>query len=483
MLLDGCVTHALFSESRSIRHYIVARFQSEFRGLGSVECPSAGWSVYHTAHRVNGVLIADTVNSLPNILFITHRVPYPPNRGDRIRSYHMLRFLAERANVHLACLTEEPVADETHDVLNQLCERVAVEPLSGIGRWIRAGWSLLTGRSATEGLFASRNLTRTIANWTSDTRYEAVLSFCSSTVQFTRTAELTQVPLVVDLVDVDSEKWFNYADQASWPKSTLYRLEARRVRQLETAIARRSKAVALVSEEEADLLRAFCDTDNIYGISNGVDLEYFQPRQSEYEDGGDNSQIFSLVFVGVLDYRANLEGLRWFCNKVWPFLKQRLPHVEFNLVGRRPGEAARQLAEIDGVNLIGEVPDVRPHVANADVVIAPLTIARGIQNKVLEALAMAKPVVATPQAIEGTEAVDGTHLLAAATPEDWVTALSTLAASPADRPHLAANARRLIKTRYHWPARLEPLESLLGLTPPDQPTHATTSSEELSLIA
>jgi glycosyltransferase involved in cell wall biosynthesis len=396
----------------------------------------------------------------------------------------MLKFLADRADMHLACTTEEPVPADTLDVLHQHCERLHVQPLSRIGRWVRGAASLAAGRSVTEGLFASRQLKQVVAAWSRETRFDAVFVFCSSMFQFALDRNLRHARLVVDLVDVDSEKWLNYAQTAPIGKRQLYRLESRRVRSLEIQIAKRAVAVTLVSDEEVDVFRRVCTAGNVYAVQNGVDLDYFHPASRERqrpedsdqrsEIGGQrsevgdsdsqlstlNSQLFRLVFTGVLDYRANVEGLRWFCRDVWPRVRERIPHAEFHIVGRHAGEAVRKLAALPGVTLVGEVPDIRPPVWNADVVVAPLTIARGIQNKVLEAMAMAKPIVATPQAIEGTGAVPGEHLLSATTPAEWAAALAELHDNPARRQSLAFAAHADANSRFPWPARLEPLWNL-----------------------
>lgn len=400
----------------------------------------------------------------PHILFLTHRVPHPPNRGDRIRSWHMLRFLSERANVHLGCLTDEPVSDASLQELDRVCERVAIQPLSGAMRWVQGGWSLLKGRSATEGLFQSPRLKQTIREWARDTKFDAALVFCSSMFQFVKSDEFAGIPVVVDLVDVDSEKWRNYAESATFAKSRLYHLEASRVRKLELEIAREVKAVTLVSEEEVKVFRTFCDTDNVHAISNGVDLDYFHPAPSEYKRAaGDNA--FKLIFVGVLDYRANIEGLRWFCNEVWPKVREQIPGIELDLVGRRPGDAARQFATLPGIKLIGEVEDVRPSVWKADVVIAPLTIARGIQNKVLEAMAMTKPIIATPQAVEGTGAIGGEHLISAGSVNAWLSALVKLSGSQHLRSKFAQAARSYVLKQHTWEGQLASLAEHLGIGP------------------
>src|ERR1700690_848619 len=219
----------------------------------------------------------DQQPSRRRILYLTHRVPYPPNRGDRIRSYHVLKFLSTRSDVDLACLADEPVSKECHRMLESMCRRVAVAPLSPRLRWLKGMASLARGRSATEGLFYSQELAGIIQRWAEDTQYDITLAFCSSMAPYLNVGRLRRVPCVVDLVDVDSQKWFDYAGQARRPASWLFRLEGRRVRKLEQQGAGHSQAVVVVSSAEADLLRVFCPDAPVHPISNGVDLDHFRP--------------------------------------------------------------------------------------------------------------------------------------------------------------------------------------------------------------
>lgn len=397
----------------------------------------------------------------PHILFLTHRVPHPPNRGDRIRSWNILKFLAERAHVHLACLAEEPVSPESHQELGRHCERIEITPLSSMGRWLNAVWAFGTGRSATEGLFRSPKLQATVRQWIRETPFDAVLVFCSSMYQFAQGPPFSQVPVVVDLVDVDSEKWENYAETAPFWKRALYRMEARRVRRLETEIAHHAHAVTLVSQEEVQVFQRFCNVSNLSAIPNGVDLDYFHPVPPEgtrEKNGGP----FKLVFVGVLNYRANIEGLGWFCKEVWPQARKRIPQLELDIVGRHPGKAVRELANRPGVQLVGEVDDVRPYVWNADAVIAPLTIARGMQNKVLEALAMGQPVVATPEAAQGIGGLSGPQLLVGSQPAEWLNYLDDLANQPDLRHERGRQGRAAIEAEGSWPDRLAAFRPLLS---------------------
>ncbi|MCA9175167.1 MAG: glycosyltransferase, partial [Planctomycetales bacterium] len=406
-----------------------------------------------------------------NVLLLTHRVPYPPNRGDRIRSYHLLRFLARRANVHLASLTDEPVTEETQAALDPLCVRRADATVHPWGRWVRGSLSLLRGGSATEGLFHNARLKRTLDDWASDTSFDGVVVFCSSMAQYVP-RKLAGVPMVVDLVDVDSEKWFQYASHRRGPKRWLYALEARRVRRLERTLARQSTALTVVSDEEAQLFRSFCSEGHVRGVGNGVDTDYFSPEMMSEHDrssmgvparaasGVDDRSMGALaraalrstaasatsasetpntsapvadtnvdcaaephepncVFVGVLDYYPNIEGITWFCREVWPAVRRAIPEATLSIVGRHPTPRVAELGELPGVTVVGEVPDVRPYLSRAAAAIAPLQIARGVQNKVLEAMSAGTPVIATAEALTGLQAEPDQDALLGVDAGDW----------------------------------------------------------------
>jgi sugar transferase (PEP-CTERM/EpsH1 system associated) len=391
----------------------------------------------------------------PKVLFIVHRVPYPPNRGDRIRSYHLLKFLAERADVSLASLTDEPLAAGTLDELNRHCRRVAVEHVPR-ARWARAAGKLLAGGSATEGLFASSKLRRTLEGWSRETRFDAVVVFCSSMVQYLSVPGLQGVPAVVDLVDVDSQKFLDYASEAGGCKRLLYRLEGQRLRAIEKGLVGRAQAITLVSEAEATLFRTFCPNDRTFALENGVDLQYFQPTQADVKPQ-------QCVFVGAMDYYPNASGIGWFCAEVWPKVLGSFPQATLSIVGRNPPVAVQRLALLPGVTVVGTVPDVRPYVAEAAAVVVPLRIARGIQNKVLEAMAMGKPVLASPQALDGLQLERGRDALCASTPDEWLAALQPLFSDSSVSRQLSIAARQFVETHHAWSATLEPLARLVGV--------------------
>jgi polysaccharide biosynthesis protein PslH len=391
----------------------------------------------------------------PNLLFLVHRFPYPPNRGDRIRSFHMLQCLAKHYRVYLGTLYDEEPESQHLEVLQALCERVAVFPIGKYSRWLRAAARLARGESATEGLFESLALQRCIRQWIHYIRFEVAVAFCSSMAQYVSPS--SGIPLVVDLVDVDSQKWFDYAESASLVKQALFKLEARRTRQLECSLPARCNVVTLVSEDEAKVFRSFCPNNKTFGVGNGVDLDYFRPN----ENRSSNTTNFQCVFVGALDYRANVLCLQWFCQHCWPTIHRKNKNATLTLVGRNPVAAVRRLEEVPGVRLVGQVPDVRPYVWQSAIAIAPLQIARGIQNKVLEAMAMGIPVVGSPQAIEGIGCCVGQDILQADTPESWITTILSLLDDSEKQNSLAVAGRTFVEHRHSWSTQLAPLLSHL----------------------
>jgi polysaccharide biosynthesis protein PslH len=396
----------------------------------------------------------------PKILVLTHRVPFPPDKGDRIRTYHILKWLSARATVHLACLADEPVDQATRAGLDALCERTAIVPHQGRIRWMRGLGSFVAGGTVSLGVFHSPRLREVVENWAREHSYASAFISASSLVPYLRVGALRNVPAVVDLVDVDSQKWLDYANSGRGPKSWLYRAEGHRLRRLERGLATTVSAVTLVSEAERALYRQVCGVSAgpVHAISNGVDFEYFRPA----EDDASVDEM-GCVFVGALDYRPNIDGAIWFCREVWPEIRRRCPGASLTLVGRRPVPQVRRLADCPGVEVTGQVADVRPYVARAAVAIVPLRLARGVQNKVLEALAMSKAVVSSPQAVAGVRVERGRDLLVAEEPSAWVDSVVSLLRDPDRRRQLGEAGRRYVEQHHHWETCLNPFGSLFGV--------------------
>ncbi len=401
---------------------------------------------------------------------LTHRFPYPPNRGDRIRSYNLLKVLSRTHELTLACTSDEDVPVDEMDHVRGLAREVILRPLRRMQRLGHAAAGAVCGRSLTQGMFHSPSLASAVLERQCSQPFDVVLVFCSSMFPYVDRPEFASSRIVVDLVDVDSEKWLQLSRESAYHKRWLYRFEYGRVRQLERRIADRADAVVLVSDREAELFqRAVSPNVTATGVSNGVDTEYFTPaivksRQPSHELVGDHQPLkedwVRLVFTGVLDYRPNVDGMVWFCHEVLPRLRESFD-VRLNIVGRRPNRTVLMLSELAGVDVIGEVPDVRPYLHAADIAISPLKLARGIQNKVLEAMATGLPVVLTSQSAEGIDAEPGTHLIIADSVDEWIQAISRLNNEASYRQSVATAARQLVVDQYSWPARLRKLTDLL----------------------
>ncbi len=344
------------------------------------------------------------------------------------------------------------------EVLGQQCASIAVESFS---RWRKLACPLgvLKGTSLSVECFRNRRLQQYVDAVLATGNIAAALVVSAPMVEYLRAAAGPLPPVrVLDLVDVDSEKWRGYAARFSWPRNRVYSLEAGLLGRYEQRAARLFRAVLLASEAEAELFRSLGGgRDNVLGISNGVDMEYFAPQ-------GDaaTSEAGGLVFCGAMDYPPNVDAVVWFSDTVLPAIRQRLPETTFWIVGARPTRQVRALATRAGVRVTGAVTDVRPFVAGAALSVAPIRVARGLQNKVLEAMAMGKAVVATPQAFEGIEAVPGRDLAVAADePTAFAEAVLDLLHTPQAATAMGMRARACVEQRYSWAARLAPLETLL----------------------
>ncbi len=401
------------------------------------------------------------------VLMLTHRLPYPPDRGDRIRSFHLIKLLAKHFDVAIACTSDEPVWLQHHQLLSTMANRVELQPITGYGSKIRGVVALLSGQAATPATFFRRGLADAIELWHEQKPFDAVLTFCSGMIHYARLLTnpgnrvgadgkpVKPVRHVLDLVDVDSQKWASYAKSSPIPMKWIYSTEARRLRHIESGRHDRYDAITVVSQTEADCYRKHVgDHPGLCVVGNGVDMNYFAPQV--------DPNNHDLVFVGVLDYKPNYEGVEWFVQNVMPKLRQRVPDATFHIVGRNPTERVKRLSLKDGVEVVGSVPDVRVHLRECSVVIAPLQIARGVQNKVLEAMSSQRAVVCSPGAAQGVEGTDGEHLLVARDPEQWVSHLEMLFTNRAERTRIAASARQRVEERYTWDRQLESMVKLLA---------------------
>lgn len=385
---------------------------------------------------------------MKRLLFISHRVPYPPDKGERVRAFHQIRTLCRHYRVTLGSLARSESEVLAASEMENWCESVIVPTDRRLIALGRAAWSLFKGRSATEGYFDSHGLRRALLAEARREPFDLVLAYSSAVVPLA--LNIPARAHLADLVDVDSAKWVAYAARSGRFLRWLYRREAQGVAALENKALTHCEAVMLVSSAEAALLGG---SDNVYAVGNGVDIEYFQPR-------GQPRQPPSLVFTGTMSYRPNAEAVCWFVREIFPLLTERLPALRLTIVGRDPTRQVQQLAAIRGVKVTGAVDDVRPYLSAAHLAVAPLRIARGVQNKILEAMAMGKAVVASPAAAEGLEVQNGRELLLADQPTQWRDAILLLLSDQRLRERIENAARRCVEEHYTWEAQNQPLLAL-----------------------
>ena len=397
---------------------------------------------------------------------LAHRLPFPPNKGDKIRAFHVLSHLAKRHEVALACLVDDE-ADLVHlDALRKIVPQLAVAPITGRFRRLTSMRAMLPGsaeRSITVTHFHSSELQSQVDAWLDAEAFDGVLCSSAAMAEYVfrsthRETSLRKMVKAMDLIDVDSKKWAQYADEAPPWTSWIYRHEAHWLSRYEHTIVSEFDRVFLVSPAEASLLDAAEAPGKVGSFSNGVDLDFFKPRSSI--SASDAKPL--LVFTGVMDYRPNVEGVDWFARQVLPLIREAVPGAGFAIVGSRPNQQVRALAGLPGVTVTGFVEDVRDWLARATVCVAPLMIARGIQNKVLEAMAMARPVVASPQAYEGVEALAGRDLVVADGAAAFAQAVVALINDPARAQAIGESARACVERGYQWESNLAVLDEVFS---------------------
>ena len=391
------------------------------------------------------------------VLFLCHRLPWPPDKGDKIRSYHVLRRLAERYRVYLGTFVDEPADWRYVPAVEAVCAGTCIRPLKP---W-RARWRSLAGLPRGEALTLGYYHDRTLQRWVDEVisahRPELALCYSSGVAPFVK--HKSELRRVMDFVDADSDKWRQYARSHRGLARTIYAREARKLAMFERAIATRFDASLFVSEAEAEFFRGQVPgaASKVHGVANGVDAGYWNPHIVHANPWSAGTRV--VVFTGAMDYRANVDAVEWFAREVWPRILAQRQDARFCIVGSNPAATVRALAQRPGIMVTGRVEDVRPYLAHAHVVAAPLRIARGIQNKVLEALAMEKPVLATPQAWEGIPDFAGREGCITDSSEAMVAEALRCLDQP--RPVRVPAARAMVQSRFDWARNLDAYENVL----------------------
>jgi sugar transferase (PEP-CTERM/EpsH1 system associated) len=399
------------------------------------------------------------------ILFLAHRIPFPPDRGDKIRSHHILKALTRLAPVHVATFADDELDCDPEAELAMtaasyhLARRTKPLALAGLQ-------ALASRRPVSLPAFADAILHAFVRRTIAERPIATIYAFSSQMAQYIPADFSGRV--VMDFVDVDSAKFEAYADRAAQPLKTLYAREGRLLAAYEAQVACRADLTLLVTEEEAALFRsrldppsrALCD---VRALGNGIDCNKFSATFVNPEPELARSPGPHLLFTGQMDYPPNVAAVVRFATRIMPAIRERFGAAQFNVVGRRPASAVAALDGHAGTRVWGQVEDMRPWLAGADLVVAPLEIARGIQNKVLEAMAMGRPVLASPGAAMGIAARDGFEIAIAEDDDEFIARALALLADARSRAALGQAARAFITDNQSWPAMLADLPAIVGI--------------------
>lgn len=401
------------------------------------------------------------------IFFVCRRVPFPPDRGDKIATFNEIRHLSTKHEVHVFCLGDGAQDLDNIPGLGDYAKSVTAAPVSGLTIKVRALKALLVGKSLSVAAFNEAKLHAAIREKFDELRPDLIIVYSCNVAQFAE--HFPRVPRIMQFGDLDSLKWRQYAERSRIPLKWIYRLEEKRFLAYERYIARSfSHALVHTAIERRDFERLIPGVP-VTLVGNGVDLDYFRPA-------GASKRPASIVFTGVMDYRPNVDAVVWFCNEILPIVQAEIPEANFTICGSRPAPTVRNLAKQRGVSVTGWVADTRPYLDRAEVFVAPLRMARGVQNKVLEALAMGLPCVASVAARSGTVIPNGEGILATDDPKEFAGHVVRLLRDGNWRTEMARWARAAAEANYRWEVQMAGLDEIVGTVA--QPPRAVSASLE-----
>ncbi|MGS2721772.1 TIGR03087 family PEP-CTERM/XrtA system glycosyltransferase [Paraglaciecola aestuariivivens] len=393
-----------------------------------------------------------------NILILSHRVPFPPNKGEKIRTFHQIEYLSELGHqIHLF----SPYEDETElayfDALNQeYCKTVTAIPLKT--KAIRLLTGLIKGQPMSVANFYTKALQHKFDHFLLTNKVDAILCSASSMAEYvfssTELSKLAKQPmLIMDFMDVDSDKWGQYQAKSAFPMNIVYAREQRLLAKYESRVAQQFDASYLIAQAEVNLFnQTVFKTKKVQVMGNGLDTSTFYPPANKPLNSG---PVF--LFTGVMDYKPNEDAVIWFVSECWPQIIKQHPQAKFIIAGMNPSQDILQLANISNIEVTGFVEDILPYYHQANIFVAPFRLARGVQNKVLQAFACGLPVIATPMGAEGILCQDQQDVVLANTPEEFIAQANALIANPQYAHTLGQNALQLIQQHYSWPSQLQPL--------------------------
>jgi sugar transferase (PEP-CTERM/EpsH1 system associated) len=386
------------------------------------------------------------------ILYICHRFPFPPNRGGKIRPFQMIKHLSQLHEVHVCSLAHSLTEAEAGQGLREHCAHTECAVVSEPVQTLRMIARLPTAKPSSMGYFYSRDLRKRIRALHQRSRYDLVFVHCSSMAQYA--FEIRDTAKVLDFGDMDSQKWLEYSNYKPFPLSAGYWWEGKKLEIEERRLAYQFDVCTATTQAELATLNELAPGITSDWFPNGVDHQFFSPNGNDYD-----ANVIS--FIGRMDYYPNQECMLRFCKEVLPLIQKQRPSAQLFIVGADPIPAIRKLAELPNVIVTGSVPDVRPFVRRSAVMVAPLAIARGTQNKILEAMAMGIPVVTSSVAADGVDVIPNEHLLVADDAPTCAQAVLKIMKDRNERQRLSDAGRMRVKSHHHWPNSMRRMEAIL----------------------
>jgi len=386
------------------------------------------------------------------ILYVCHRFPFPPKRGGKIRPFNMIRHLSQEHEVTVCSLARSDSEAEEGRGIAPHCARFEMAVVSDPVQTLRMVARLPTPVPSSMGYFYSPELARKVDSLLARERFDLIFVHCSSVAQYVE--KVRGIPKILDFGDMDSQKWLEYVNYKMFPLSMGYWLEGTKLVREEKRLARQFDLCTATTRAEWETLESYRTGVSSDWFPNGVDAGFFKPDGEGYDPD-------TISFIGRMDYYPNQEAMFRFCADVWPRLRAQRPNMKLLIVGADPIPAVQKLGELPGVTVTGSVPDVRPYILRSAAMVAPLNIARGTQNKILEAMAMGVPVVSSRIAAGGVDAVSGEHFLVADTAEEYAEAIRSIIGDPAERARLAQSGRDRMLSHHAWPRSMERLDAVI----------------------
>jgi len=398
-----------------------------------------------------------------SLLFLCHRIPFPPNKGDKITTFNLLKYLSKHYQVHLGCFIDDEFDRQYIKELDVYCESSFCLDICNRRQSTSGVKALLSGEAVSTAHYRSSAFQQWVDNTVITNNIDILFVYSSGMSQFIEHEQYNNKTRVLDMADIDSDKWRQYAENKPWYSRWIYSREQRILEIHEQQALRNFQAVTFITDEESKLFSSMSPTnlkDKIFTLANGVDTDYFDPQAKFDLTDLPELKSPSLCFTGAMDYWANVDAVVWFCENVWPKVLEQTPTCTFYIVGGKPPAKVKQLESLQGIIVTGRVPDVRPYLAKARVAVAPMRIARGVQNKVLEAMAMAKPVVMTSMGQEGINVDELQRSLVSDNPKEMAESITKLLK---ENVIDYSTSRQWIIDRYSWDGALEKLPDLLAL--------------------